>query len=440
MDEALFRMMRATGRTAVVQCIWVYERPVNFAGLRRLHRELGRGLLGRRIERSPLPFARHRWVAYQGPDIDVAEQARPRQDLSDWADERAQLPVDPERGPCWHLGVLALTDGSTAVSLVVSHCLVDGLGLGGAIADAIHGSDRDLGYPPPGSRSRWRAVIQDAAQVAKSGSEVARAIAALARQTREQRDAGQSSRASRPAGVSGGDSDEAVVVPMVTVRVDGDNWDARAKALGGMGHHLIAGFAAKLGEQLGRRRAADGLVTLQLPVSDRTGDDTRANALSFVSIAVDPAPVTKDLHGVRIANGQAFRELRAHPEESNPILALTPLAPFAPRRVLKRVVDAAFDYDELPVGCSNGGDVDPALGRVDGGDASDAFARGGEQHVTRGHLEQTRGQLTVWAARFGDKVGLTIGGYQPGRVESKSSLRELVTETLAEFELAGVID
>jgi hypothetical protein len=93
-----------------------------FDALKRFHHNLGYGLLGRRIERSPLPFARHRWVAYQGPDIDIAESARPRDELSDWAGERAQLPVDPEWAPCWRLRVLPLTDGSTAVSRPSTRC------------------------------------------------------------------------------------------------------------------------------------------------------------------------------------------------------------------------------------------------------------------------------------------------------------------------------
>ncbi|MBO0866787.1 MAG: hypothetical protein J2P16_17135 [Mycobacterium sp.] len=442
MDQALYLAMRATGREAVVQTVWVYEDAIDVDGLRRFHDNLGYGLLGRRIERSPLPFARGRWVTCPAPDIDIAESARPRGELSDWADERAQLPLDPESGPGWHLGVLPLTDGSTAVSLVVSHCLVDGLGVGGAIADAVNGKRRDLGYPPPRSRTRLRVLVEDTRQTAQDAPEVVRALVAAAKEGRKkpaQRRGGTESAAPQRISVAD-NSDEPVVVPMITIQVDVDEWDARAKSLGGMNHHLVAGFAAKLGERMGRRRSRDGLVTLQMPISDRTEDDTRANALSFVSIEVDPTRVTTDLRGVRVAQGQAFRAQRAAPDGSGQIGALTPLVSFVPKRVLKRLVDAAFAYDDLPVGCSNAGDVDPAVGRPDGTDAARAVARGGEQHVTRRHLEQTRGQLTVWGARFGGKVALTVGAYQPGGTNSKLALRELVGQTLAEFDLTGVID
>jgi hypothetical protein len=145
-DHGLFTQHHAIGRNLVIQCVWVYEHAIDFDGVRRFHHNLGRGLLGRRIERSPLPFARHHWVLDRGPsDIDIDESARPRAELSDWADERAQLSIDPECGPAWHLGVVPLTDGSTAVSLVLSHYLLDGLGLVLALVEASMGNTRNLG-------------------------------------------------------------------------------------------------------------------------------------------------------------------------------------------------------------------------------------------------------------------------------------------------------
>lgn len=54
-----------------------------------------------------------RWTgAPKDPDdIDIAATPRPPADVSGWADERANLPIDPEFGPGWHLGVLPLDDG-----------------------------------------------------------------------------------------------------------------------------------------------------------------------------------------------------------------------------------------------------------------------------------------------------------------------------------------
>jgi hypothetical protein len=248
LDQAFFDGHRATGQNEVLQGVWIYEHAIDFDGLKRIHHNLGYGLLGRRIERSPLPFGRHRWVSDRGPsDIDIVERARPRGEVSDWADERSQLPLDPERGPGWHLGVLPLTDGSTAVSLVVSHYLIDGVGLFVELFNANLDNTRDLGYPPPRSRTRLRAVVQDARQTARDVPEVVRALVAAAKMARGLRRVSARSPAPAIVTLSGGDDDEVVVVPWVSIYISLDDWDARAQALSGTSNTLAAGLAAKLG-------------------------------------------------------------------------------------------------------------------------------------------------------------------------------------------------
>lgn len=436
-DQASFLGLRATGQGQLCQCVWVYDGAINFEGLRRFHHSLGHGLLGRRIERSPLPFARHRWVSWQGPsDIDIAERARARGELSAWVDERAQLPIDPEWGPGWHLGVAPFTDGSTAISLVASHTVVDGLGFCVAIADAANGDTRDFGYPLPHSRRRLRAVLRDARQTAQGVPEVARTLVAAAKLANRRRRDIARSRASRPVTSLGG-GDHGVLVPAITIYIDLDDWDACAKALGGTSNSLLVGFAAKLGERAGRRRGCDGVVTVPFPVSVRTEGDTRANALSFPNVRVDPARVTTDLRDVRAAIKEALTTLQQVPDER---LQLLPLTPLTPKRAVKRLADVAFAYADLPVGCSNLGDIDPAVACPDGSDAAHTFLRLVEQHVTRQSLERTRGHLFVGSGRIGGKIFITVAGYQLGGNNSKPDLRDLAAQTLAEFDLTGAID
>ena len=388
-DHGFFAGQRAAGHEEVMQVVWVYEHAIDFDGLRRFHHNFGCGLFGRRIERSPLPFARHRWVSAPGPsDIDIAECARPRAELSDWADERSQLPTDPESGPGWHLGVLPLTDGSTAVSLVTSHYLLDGLGFMGAVIEALWGNTRDLGYPPPRSRTQLRAVVQDARQTARDVPEAARALVGLAKLTRRQRHDSAQSPAPRPVTLREDDDNGPVVVPGITICIDLDDWDARAKALGGTSNTLAAGLTAKLGERLGRRRAGDGAVTLQLPMSERAERDTRAIAVSFARVSIDPTRVTTDLRDARAAINQALKTMRETPNES---LQLAPLAPFTPKRTWKRGVDAALADPDRPVVCSNLGDVGSVVGWLDGTHCEYAYARGMRQHVTRQWLERAGG-------------------------------------------------
>ena len=92
-DQASFLALRAV-HGALIQVTWIYDRAVNVDGLRRFHRNLECGLLGRRIERSPLPFARDRWVkAAASEDIDIAATPRRRADVTAWADERRAYPL-----------------------------------------------------------------------------------------------------------------------------------------------------------------------------------------------------------------------------------------------------------------------------------------------------------------------------------------------------------
>ena len=127
-DQTVFRFEQATGVTSVGQCVWVYNRAIDIDGLRRFHRHLQRGRLSRRIERSPLPFGRHRWVSPSDQsELEIVATPRPREEFDAWLDEQANTPLDAEHGPGWHLAVLPFTDGGAGVSLVASHCLTDGV-------------------------------------------------------------------------------------------------------------------------------------------------------------------------------------------------------------------------------------------------------------------------------------------------------------------------
>lgn len=437
-DHGLFAGHRAAGLNLVIQCVWIYEHAVDLEALKRLQHNLGYALSGRRIERSPLPFGRPRWVIDHGsPDIDIAECARPRTELTDWADERSQLPIDAEGGPGWHLGVLPLTDGSTAITLVLSHYLVDGLGLAVTLVGAALGNTRDLGYPLPRSRTRRHAVIQDVRDAARDAPEVARALAAAAKLARRARRDETRPPVPRPVALRAGDGDDVVVVPAVSIHIDTDDWDARAQALGGTSSTLIAGFAARAAERVGRRRAGDGIVTLHLPINDRSDDDKRANAMSIATVRVDPTRVTTDLTDLRAAIKEALRALRETPDEA---LQLRSLIPFMPKRALKRMVDAGFTDPDVPMLCSNLGDLDPLVCRLDGTDSEMVLTRSTGQHVTRQWLEQTGGQMTLQSWRTGgSRIYITVNAYQPGAENTKPALRQVVASTLEEFELIGKI-
>ncbi|AMO59804.1 Fatty acyl-AMP ligase FadD28 and polyketide synthase [Mycolicibacterium phlei] len=435
-DQLLFLGQRATGQELAMQAVWIYDRPVDLDGVRRFHENFGYGLFGRRIEPSPLPIGRHRWVTSTGPQttLDI-EDPRPRDELSDWVDERVRLPLDPEWGPTWHLGVLPMTDGSSAVSLVLSHCLADGFGALLTIVDGIKGNRRDYGYPAAGSRTRLRAATEDLRLTVRGLPEVGRTLVAGARLGFRRRGELLKPKAARPAPVPDGDTE--VVAPAVTVYVDLDQWDARAAALNGNTHSLAAGLAAKIAERAGRARGSDGAVTLQVPIADRGADDTRANAANIATVCIDPAGVTRDLSDARQVLKQSIAAIRESPDET---LQLLPLTPFIPKRAVRRGSEAVFNFADLPVSFSNLGEVDPVVARLDGTDADRMILRGVDRRVTKEFLEHRGGLLTVLTARVCGKMSVTIVAYRPGARNTKAELRELAAKVLAEFDLTGVIE
>lgn len=433
MDQAGLQLLRATGRGQLMQCSWLYEHPVDMAGIRRFHQNFGYGLAGRRIERSPIPFARHRWVSSLGPaaKLEIAEP-RSRSGFSDWLDERSQVPVDPEHGPGWHLAVLPMTDGSTGVTLVGSHHLGDGVGALLTVVEAVTGAPRDLGYRLPQSRKRFRAGLTDLRETARSVPELGRTLVAAAKMLNDQR--GQTSAAPAKSNAPV-DDDSRIVVPVVSAFVSLADWDACADARFGNSSSLVAGFAAALGRKM-NRRSADGAVPLVFALNDRTTlEDTRANAMLFAQARIDPTAVTQDLTDARIAIREALKTAREVPD---PTLALLPLVPFVPRRALRQVAEQFLGAGAEPsVTCSNLGDVLPAVGSVDGTPAEYLMLRGVDQNVRRADMEKAGGQLVVVAGRLNGTMTMSIVAYEVGQNNSKERVRDLVAGTLAEFGLSG---
>ncbi|MCI4676054.1 hypothetical protein [Candidatus Mycolicibacterium alkanivorans] len=441
LDQTAFELMRATGRGQLMQCVWVYEHPLDFDAVRRFHRNFAESHGGRHIERSPLPFGRPRWVKPTSAPSEIRfnEQARPRAALLDWADELASLPIDPEHGPTWYLVVQPLTDGATAISMVGSHVIGDGIGAGLAIFEAVTGNVRDAGYDRPGTRPRWQALKADLRQAVHDLPQTRRGFVKGVKLVYGKRRELAVSRKSRAAAEQGGPGDQIVAVPSIVLFVDIDDWDARAKDLGGSSYSLFVGFTAKLAERLGRRRQSDGAVTLVIAINLRESlDDDRALAMAFANATVDPTSVTTDLTEARAVVRTARETAKNEPD---PTFELLPLMPWLPKAAVKGVAELLFAYSEdLPVSCSNLGDLPPQLAQVDGTDAEYVFIRALDQNVTLRELERSHGQLVVVSGRINGKVVISVEAYQIGAENSKARLRALAASVLTEFGLTGAIE
>jgi len=425
-DQSFFRLEQAAG---VGQCVWVYDRPVDIDGLRRFHEHLQRGRLSRRIERSPLPFGRHRWVSPSDqPELEIVATPRSREEFDAWLDEQAKFPLDAEHGPGWHLAMLPFTDGGAAVSLVLTHCLTDGIGGCVAIVEAACGYDSAIDWPAAGSRRRWQALRQDARQTVRDIPAIGRAAVAAARFARRNR--GRAGSATPPPAPLAG-VDELVALPTATIFLDADEWDARADSLGGTSNTLLAGLAARLAERMGRV-AADGSVNLAMPVNERVADDTRANAVAMVDITVDPAPASTDLRQIRAATKQALIRHREVPDERQDLL---PLVPLLPRRVTRRMASVATGGVTNVVVSSNLGATPPAVNQPDGTDASHVALLSRYPGVTKAMIHQLGGLLVVHSARVHNQVFVSVLGYQPGRPNSNDDLRRDLSRALSDFSL-----
>jgi hypothetical protein len=239
---------------------------------------------------------------------------------------------------------------------------------------------------------------------------------------------------SKPPALPAG-ADQRITVPTATIFVDADEWDARAQSLGGTSNTLFAALAARLAQRVGRV-AADGSVTLTLPVNERTAGDTRANAITNVDITVDPAPATRDLSGIRAAIKQAL--IRSQ-EETNERWELLHLAPLLPRWLVRRCVGVSAK-GATSVVSSNLGVVNPAAYRPDGTDADHFVMRPLGPGVTKAIMHRLGGLLVLLSGRTHGQVFVSVLAYQPDRPNSNDHLRRDLSSALSDFSLTATPD
>ena len=430
LDQLIFVAERAMGIESIPQFFWVYSRPVDLDGLRKFHHDLNWGRLRRRIERSPLRFGRHRWVSPEGPsELEIVATPRPRAELDAWLDEQATQPIDAEHGPGWHLAVLPLTDGGTAVSLVISHSLADGLGSLEAIADAADGRDAPIDWPTAESRRRWQAVREDARQTMRDIPALGRGAVAAVRLARRARRVGAAGKSfTKPLELPAG-ADEPLMLPKTTVFVDADEWHQRADTLGGTSNALLMGLTARLAQRMGRI-TTDGLVLMRMAVKDRAAaGDTRANAATTLTLTVDPTRAATDLREIRAAVRQALISYQETRDDERAMTSLAPLLGLLPKRIVRLVDNTAVS--------SNVGVPNPVVARPDGTDADLWAGRLFHRGVTKALMHRVGGALYVVSGTALGQVFVSATAYQPGYSNSNDGLRQDVSQVLNDLSLTG---
>jgi hypothetical protein len=319
--------------------------------------------------------------------------------------------------------------------LLVSHCLTDGVGLCEALSDAASGRPNPIDWPVAGSRSRWRALREDARQTAHDIPDIGRAVVAATRFALRGRGGAVSAAPAqaKPVAPLAG-ADERVTLPAATIFINADEWDARANSLGGTSNALLAGLAARLAQQMGRVTAA-GSVTLTMPVSERIAGDIRANALVNVNITVEPAAATADLREIRAATKQA---LIRRQDVTNEQSALLPIIPLVPQRLVGRMVGLASGSNTR-VDSSNLGVINPEACRPDGTDADQFAIRSLARGATKAFMRRAGGLLTVFSGTVHQQVFVSVLAYQPGTRNSNDDLRRDLSSTLRDFSLTATM-
>lgn len=431
MDQGSFVALRALGRGPVVQVTWLYPGAIDEAAVREFSERLSGGLLGRLLQRSPLPWGRHRWVANPVPGpVTWFRDPLPSERLPELRRLLLDLPVDPERGPGWRLAVQALEGGGCALTMLVSHTIADMRAASLAITDAVAGRSLDHGFPAPSWRWSPVMLLRDSVESLRALPDVWCALAALARRSRKGR-AGLLPSSSRVR--SGRDRFEpAVDAPLVPVVMDAGECQQRASDLGVASSTLIMAFVARLAFRIGRVDAS-GRVKLVLPVSDRRSGDRRGNALRSITVMADPDVCRDDPGALQRDFKAALSSLDQHGDDLSPFF---PLIPYVPLWLVRHLEQEALGAG-APVGCSLVGELPLDVNRPCG-EALLLQATPLERY-TASELARLGGVLFTGCYRVNEQLSCTVSCYVPDRVTSHAELMPFVRDALADMGLRGTI-
>lgn len=432
LDQGSFVGLRALGRQPVLHFTWTYQHSLDEAAVLQLNQRISQGLLGRVLQRSPLPWGRHRWVANATPPPVTwfRDKISPEQ-LPEWRSSLVGLPVDPEHGPGWRMAVQLLEGGGWALSILISHTIGDAKASTQAVADAVAGRQFRHEFPAPSWRWSPARLARDSLESLRAMPGVLTAIRALVQRSRE-KGAVLAPHANLPQKTSQSGSNAEVVMPLVEVVINERACEVRAAHLGVTVNVILAAFAARIALRMGRVDVA-GRVQLVLPVSNRQPDDLRGNALQSITVMADPESCYRNPREIQRAFKTALAALRRYGDDVSPLL---PLVPYVPLWLARRNERMALGAD-FSVGCSLYGLLPKEF----------CSPCGEAVHLQMSPLERFRvsdierlgGHLFLAGYQFDEKVLVSIAGYVPGTVTDRSALKTRVSAAMADLGLEGSV-
>lgn len=472
-DDMFLRRHEGATSPAVNQVLWRLDGPFDADRLRDLGARLAAGALHRRVVRSRVPGARHRWApAGTLPVVDLQTTAVAEDRIGDWAQTQADVPLDPARGLSWRIcaaDVVARAGTGAAgtvvggiVSLTCAHAVADGAALIDAVVRAATNAE-PIVVPAP--ERGTRALLADAADAAAQAAAVGRWAGAKARaraQSAAREIVPQGARApagtvhepvpppppeageaAGVAGVAGAGpatrvmpaveeapavpqpaDDAAWRAPVLHVELPSDQVTQAAAAHGGTPNTWFVAFLARLVHATGRFPGEP--VPVALPVSTRDADDPRANSTKIARVTI-PADVLahRDLGWVRAAAKEAYTAVG----QAEPGLAPVPL------ELVQMLPDSLVGrLPQPPVAAalaSNLGRPPEGYTHAAGSAVRSVATLSHYQGATAAELRAAGGGLVAFCTTVGRTTTLSVAALDADRVADAATLRRLV---LAEAE------
>ncbi|WP_280493406.1 hypothetical protein [Nocardia asiatica] len=415
----------ALGGTLAIQAVWRYDRAVNLAALRNFHEALRHGRLGRAVAPATIPAAGDRWTTRaEFSPLEIADAPTPHGRLEGWIAEQGHAELRTYGGPAWRLATTQLDNGESVVSLLVSHTLADGQAFCAAIADAVADKRLDLTYRSD-EFGRLRLLAADFRDAARRSRSLPSALGLALRLSLPRR------------GGATGQLDahaEGFRLPTVTATVPAHLWHAAARSRGGTGTTLAVAMMAAIATAVDRTDA-EGRVRMMMPVSTRTADDLRANALTSIDFEVDPRDgQPADLAPLRAVMKEKLSAAAANGRNVPPLI---PIAVALPRGRYAALARQAAT-DPISTVCSSLGKLDPEILSIDGAPASVMTIGLVNQSLNSpAVLTERGGNLYVALVESAEGITLRVNGFHPPKLTDADQLGELVRSVLAQYELTA---
>ncbi|OZD01043.1 hypothetical protein CH275_20000 [Rhodococcus sp. 06-235-1A] len=404
-DEIFLRTHRGYGIPIALQGIWRSSDTVSRHELGRVHDDLALGHLGRTVAKPRIPGARLRWdISTESFPLEYGTDAV--DDIIEWADGQADVPLDPQYGPGWRLTAAPLAHGGTVVSLVCSHALADAHGLINAAAQAFSSNSAPAPVLHPGSDAK------DA--ISMILTVLVRSIAATAKLWVSKK-ARAELRAFTTADTGGVAPHRARQMRAVIVDIDAAEWDSAAERVGGSANSLFVSVVAATMSELG-----SPAVTVDIPFRTGSGD---ANPIGMATVAVrgDDSPAA-----IRVACKTAFGAPVGAPAGYPP-----EIVQLLPHRIAAKLTSTPGRGEVL---CSNIGDIPRAVTTL-GPHRSCGLATRAIHPDPRGTESTIR--MSTYISRLNGSYTLSLVSTDDDLVGSSAELASAVQRALATRNLAG---